>query len=97
MEAHQKERLPCGKPKPHMAHYPTAAQLDHDNRFKPTDIDKALEKVKFPPSTGSVLAVIQGIRDFEGQLVRAVKGIAQTCVLCAKLLLHGAYVDLEKL
>ena len=81
----------------YITHQPTAAQLDHDNRFKPTDIDKALEKVKFPPSTGSVLAVIQGIRDFEGQLVRAMKGISQACVLYAKLLLHGVYVDLEKL
>ena len=76
---------------------PTPAQLDYDNRFKPTDIDKALEKVKFPPSTGSVLAVIQGIRDFEGQLVRAMKGLSQACVLYAKLLMHGVYVDLEKL
>ena len=49
-----------------MTHQPTSAQLDYDNRFKPTDVDKALDKVKFPPSTGSVLAVIQGIRDFEG-------------------------------
>ena len=81
----------------YVTHQPTAAQLDCNNRFKPTDIDKALEKVKFPPSTGSVLAVIQGIRDFEGQLVRAMKGISQTCVLYAKLLLHGVYVDLEKL
>ena len=81
----------------YITHQPTAAQLDHDNRFKPTDIDKALEKLKFPPSTGSVLAVIQGIRDFEGQFVRAMKGISQACVLHAKLLLHGVYVDLEKL
>ena len=58
-------------------------------------IDKALEKVKFPPSTGSVLAVIQGIRDFEGQLVRAMKGLSQACVLYAKF--HGVHVDLEKL
>ena len=79
------------------ARQPIAAQLDYDNRFKPTDIDKALEKVKFPPSTGLVLAVIQGIRDFEGQLVRAMKGISQACVFYAKLLLHGVYVDLEKL
>ena len=43
------------------------------------------------------MAVIQGIRDFEGQLVRAMKGISQACALYAKLLLHGAYVDLEKL
>ena len=64
---------------------------------QPTPIDKALEKVKFPPSTGSVLAVIQGIRDFEGQLVRAMKGLSQACVLYAKLLMHGVYVDLEKL
>ena len=81
----------------YMTHQPTPAQLDYDNRFKPTDVDKALDKVKFPPSTGSVLAVIQGIRDFEGQLVRAMKGISQACVLYAKLLLHGVYVDLEKL
>ena len=81
----------------YIAHQPTAAQLDHDNRFKPTDIDKALEKLKFPPSTGSVLSVIQGIRDFEGQFVRAMKGLSQACVLYAKLLLHGVYVDLEKL
>ena len=81
----------------YLAYQPTPTQLDYDNRFKPTDIDKALEKVKFPPSTGSVLAVIQGIRDFEGQLVRAMKGISQACVLYAKLLLHGVYVDLEKL
>ena len=81
----------------YMAHQPTPAQLDYDNRFKPTDIDKALEKVKFPPSTGSVLVVIQGIRDFEGQFVRAMKGVSQACVLYAKLLLHGVYIDLEKL
>ena len=86
----------------YMTHQPTPAQLDYDNRFKPTDVDKALDKVKFPPSTGSpstgsVLAVIQGIRDFEGQLVRAMKGISQACVLYAKLLLHGVFVDLEKL
>ena len=81
----------------YVTHQPTPAQLDYDNRFKPTDVDKALDKVKFPPSTGSVLAVIQGIRDFEGQLVRAMKGISQACVLYAKLLLHGVYVDLEKL
>ena len=81
----------------YLAHQPTPAQLDYDNRFKPTDIDKALEKVKFPPSTGSVLAVIQGIREFEGQLVRAMKGLSQACVLYAKLLMHGVYVDLEKL
>ena len=53
----------------YMTHQPTPTQLDYDNRFKPTDVDKALDKVKFLPSTGSVLAVIQGIRDFEGQLV----------------------------
>ena len=41
--------------------------------------------------------VIQGIRDFEGQLVRAVKGLSQACVLYAKLLMHGVHVDLEKL
>ena len=81
----------------YMTHHPTSAQLDYDNRFKPTDVDKALDKVKFPPSTGSVLAVIQGIRDFEGQLVRAMKGLSQACVLYAKLLLHGVYRDLEKL
>ena len=78
-------------------HQPTPAQLDYDNRFKPTDIDNALKRVKFPPSTGSVLVVIQGIRDFEGQLVRAMKGLSQACVLYAKLLMHGVYVDLEKL
>ena len=61
-------------------HQPTPAQLDYDNRFKPTDIDNALKRVKFPPSTGSVLVVIQGIRDFEGQLVRAMKGLSQACV-----------------
>ena len=81
----------------YLAYQPTPAQLDYDNRFKPTDIDTALGKVKFPPSTGSVLAVIQGIRDFEGQLVRAMKGLSQACVLYAKLLMHGVYVDLEKL
>ena len=32
----------------YMTHHPTAAQLDYDNRFKPTDVDKALDKVKFP-------------------------------------------------
>ena len=69
----------------YLTYQPTPAQLDYDNRFKPTDIDKALEKVKFPPSTGSVLAAIQGIRDFEGQLVRAMKGLSQACVLYAKV------------
>ena len=64
-------------------HQPTPAQLDYDNRLKPTDIDNALKRVKFPPSTGSVLVVIQGIGDFEGQLVRAVKGLSQACVLYA--------------
>ena len=81
----------------YLIHQPTPAQLDYDNRFKPTDIDNALKRVKFPPSTGSVLVVIQGIRDFEGQLVRAMKGLSQACVLYAKLLMHGVYVDLEKL
>ena len=81
----------------YMTYQPTSSQLDYDNRFKGTDVDKALEKVKFPPSTGSVLSVIQGIRDFEGQLVRAMKGLSQACVLYAKLLLHGVYKDLEKL
>ena len=72
------------------AHQPTPAQLDYDNRFKPTDIDKALEKVKFPPSTGSVLAVIQGIRDFEGQLVRAMKGnFTGLCSLCEVVVAWG--------
>ena len=72
-------------------------QLDQDNRFKPTDIDKALGRVKFPASTGPVLQVIQGIRDFEGQLRRAMKGISLACVLYAKLRLHGVRVDLERL
>ena len=72
----------------YLIHQPTPAQLDYDNRFKPTDIDNALKRVKFPPSTGSVLVVIQGIRDFEGQLVRAMKGLSQACVLYAKLLME---------
>ena len=80
-----------------MTYQPTVVQLDQDNRFKPTDIDKALGKVKFPASTGSVLQVIQGIREFEGQLARAMKGISLACVLYAKLLLHGVHVDLERL
>ena len=80
-----------------MTYQPTATQLDQDNRFKPTDIDKALGRVKFPPSSGPVLQVIQGIRDFEGQLVRAMKGISLACVLYAKLQLHGVRVDLERL
>ena len=62
-----------------------------------TDVDKALGRVKFPASTGPVLQVIQGIRDFEGQLVRAMKGISLACVLYSKLLLHGVHVDLERL
>ena len=41
--------------------------------------------------------VIQGIRDFGGQLVRAMKGISLACVLYSKLLLHGVHVDLERL
>ena len=45
----------------YVAHQPTSAQLDQDNRFKPTDVDKALGKVKFPASTEPVLQVIQGI------------------------------------
>ena len=81
----------------YLAYQPTSAQLDQDNRFKPTDIDKALERVKFPTSTGQVLPVIQGIREFEGQLVRAMKGLSLACVLYAKLLLHRVYVDLERL
>ena len=81
----------------YVTHQPTVMQLDQDNRFKPTDIDKALGRVKFPASTGPVLQVIQGIRDFEGQLVRAMKGISLACVLYAKLLLHGVHVDLERL
>ena len=81
----------------YLAHRPTSAQLDQDNRFKPADIDKALTRVKFPTATGQVLTVIQGIREFEGQLVRAMKGISLACVLYAKLLLHGVYVDLERL
>ena len=44
-----------------------------------------------------MLQVIQGIRDFEGQLVGAMKGISLACVLYAKLLLHGVHVDLERL
>ena len=81
----------------YIAHQPTPTQLDQDNRFKPTDVDKALGRVKFPASTGPVLQVIQGIRDFEGQLVRAMKGISLACVLYSKLLLHGVHVDLERL
>ena len=71
------------------------AQLDQDNRFEPTDIDKALGRVKFPASTGPVLQVIQGIRDFEVQLLRAMKGISLACVLYAKLLLHGDMLTLN--
>ena len=41
--------------------------------------------------------MIQSIREFEGQLVRAMKGISLACVLYAKLLLHGVHVDLERL
>ena len=81
----------------YVTHQPTSTQSDQNNRFKPTDIDKALERVKFPASTGSVLQVIQGIRDFESQLIRAMKGISLACVLYAKLLLHGVHVDLERL
>ena len=81
----------------HITYQPTPTQLDQDNRFKPTDIDKALGRVKFPASSGPVLQVIQGIRDFEGQLARAMKGISLACVLHAKLLLHGVHVDLERL
>ena len=81
----------------YVTHQPTVTQLDQDSRFKPTDIDKALGRVKFPASTGPVLQVIQGIRDFEGQLVRAMKGISLACVLYAKLLLYGVHVDLERL
>ena len=81
----------------YVTHQPTSTQLDQDNRFKPADIDKALGRVKFPASTGSVLQVIQGIRDFEGQLIRAMKGLSLACVLYAKLLLHGVYVDLGRL
>ena len=81
----------------YITYQPTPTQLDQDNRFKPTDIDKALGRVKFPASNGPVLQVIQGIRDFEGQLVRAMKGISLACVLYAKLLLHGVHVDLERL
>ena len=69
-------------------------QLDQEHRFKPADVDRALATVKFP---WSVLQVIQGIRDFEGQLVRAMKGVSQSCDLYAKLLLHGVHVDLELL
>ena len=81
----------------YITHQPTPTQLDQDNRFKPTDVDKALGRVKFPTSTGPVLQVIQDIRDFEGQLVRAMKGISLACVLYSKLLLHGVHVDLERL
>ena len=80
-----------------LTHEPTVAQLDQDHRFKPADVDRALTTVKFPSSNGSVLQVIQGIRDFEGQLVRAMKGVSHACVLYAKLLLHGVHVDLELL
>ena len=61
------------------------------------DQEKALSTVKFPSANGSVLQVIQGIRDFEGQLARAMKGISLSCALYAKLLLHGVQVDLELL
>ena len=71
--------------------------MGQDDRFKPTDVDKAWGRVKFPASTGLVLQVIQGIRDFEGQLVRAMKGIYLACVLYSKLLLYGVHVDLERL
>ena len=81
----------------YVTHEPTVAQLDQEHRFKPADIDRAFATVKFPSSSGSVLQVIQGIRDFEGQLVRAMKGVSQACVLYAKLLLHGVHVDLELL
>ena len=33
-------------------HQPTPAQLDYDNRFKPTDIDNALKRVKFHRQLG---------------------------------------------
>ena len=72
-------------------------ELDQEHRFKPSDVERALATLKFPSSSGSVLQVIQGIRDFEGQLVGAMKGVSLSCVLYAKLLLHGVQVDLELL
>ena len=80
-----------------MTHEPTVTELDQEHRFKPSDIDRALANIKFPSSSGSVLQVIQGIRDFEGQMVRAMQGVSLSCVLYAKLLLHGVHVDLELL
>ena len=44
-----------------------------------------------------MVQVIQGIRDFESSFIRATKGIAPSCMLYAKLLLHGVYEDLAKL
>ena len=70
-------------------HEPTVAELDQEHRFKPSDVERALTSLNFPSSSGSVLQVIQGIRDFEGQFVRAMKGVSLSCVLYAKLLLHG--------
>ena len=67
----------------YVTYQPTATQLDQDYRFRPIDIDKALGRVKFPASSGPVLQVIQGIRDFEGQLVRAMKGVSPSmCPIC---------------
>ena len=81
----------------YVTHEPTAAELDQEHRFKPSDVERALNSLKFLASSGSVLQVIQGIRDFEGQFIRAMKGVSLSCVLCAKLLLHGVQVDLELL
>ena len=81
----------------YVAYEPTVAELDQEHRYKPSDVEKALSTVKFLSANGSVLQVIQGIRDFEGQLARAMQGVSLSCVLYAKLLLHGVQVDLELL
>ena len=62
-----------------------------NNRFKPADIDKALEKVKFPPSTGSAVWCVESSVDlgiFEWTVCQGpMKGVsaglcARVCINC---------------
>ena len=52
--------------------------------------------MKFPPSTGSVLVVIQELEISKDYQLCAMKGLSEACVLYAKVSTHGVHVDLEK-
>ena len=74
------------------------SESDGDVKVKPESVDKVLDIMKAGPSSeGNVVQVMQGIKDFESSFVRAMKGIAPSCMLHAKLSLHGVCEDLTKL